>query len=78
MDKPKRGRPKKKDDMYAVWEHKYYTLSDKNNDAGIKRTVKDRLFKGYSDVFVLAHDREPNQKDVGIINKAVADIIDEV
>ena len=73
----KRGRPKK-ERLYDVWEHKYYVLSDKNNNVALRRSLEDRLFKGYSSLFTLAHGREPNQKDVGTINKLVAGIIDRI
>jgi hypothetical protein len=77
MEQRKRGRPKK-ERLYEVWEHKYYVLDDKQNDKAIRRTIEERLFKGYSSVFSLAHGREPNQKDVGTINKQVAAIIDRI
>jgi hypothetical protein len=77
MEQRKRGRPKK-ERLYEVWEHKYYVLDDKQDNKAIRRTVEDRLYKGYATVFTLAHDREPNQFDRGTINKAVADIIDRI
>lgn len=73
----KRGRPKK-ERLYEVWEHKYYVLSDKNNSIALKKTLQERLFKGYSTIFTLAHEKEPNQIDRGKINKVVAGIIDEI
>jgi hypothetical protein len=48
------------------------------DNQAIRKSIEDRLFKGYSTVFTLAMDREPNQKDVGTINKAVSDIIDRI
>jgi len=77
MTEKKRGRPKK-ERLYDIWEHKYYLLDDKQNDKAIRRTVEERLFKGYSAVFALANGREPNQRDVGTITKAVAAIIDRI
>jgi hypothetical protein len=77
MEQRKRGRPKK-ERLYEVWEHKYYVLDDKQNDKAIRRTIEERLFKGYSSVFSLAHGREPNQIDRGKINKVVAAIIDRI
>jgi hypothetical protein len=77
MDK-KRGRPKKEDDSYAVWEKKYYRLSDARDNQVIRKSLELRLHKVYSQVFTLANDREPNQKDVGTINKAVGDILDRI
>ena len=76
MSEKKRGRPKKKE--VAVWEEKYYKLSDMRDNQAIRKTVEDRLYKGYAAIFTLANDREPNQKDVGIINKAIAGILDEI
>ena len=77
MTEKKRGRPKK-ERLYDIWEHKYYVLDDKQNDKAIRRTVEERLFKGYASVFALAHGREPNQIDRGKINKVVAAIIDRI
>ncbi len=73
----KRGRPKK-ERLYDVWEHKYYVLSDKNNNTALRKALEDRLYKGYASIFTLAHGREPNQKDRGTINKLVAGIIDRI
>lgn len=72
----KRGRPRNPETL--IWEKKYYTLSDKQDDMAIRKTVQERLFKGYSNLFTLAHDKEPNQRDVATINKAVNDIIDRI
>lgn len=77
MEQRKRGRPKK-ERLYEVWEHKYYVLDDKQNDKAIRRTVEDRLYNGYATLFTLAHGKEPNQHDRGIINKVVAAIIDRI
>jgi len=77
MEQRKRGRPKK-ERLWEVWEHKYYVLDDKQNDKAIRRTIEERLFKGYASVFALAHGREPNQIDRGTINKLVAGIIDRI
>jgi hypothetical protein len=76
MCQKKRGRPKKVE--VAIWEEKYYKLSEMRDNQAIKKTVEDRLYKGYASVFTLAMGREPNQKDVGTINKAVAGIIDRI
>jgi len=78
VEPKKRGRPKKKDDMYAIWEHKYYVLSDKNNNRHLRNTVIDRIDKGYRHLFELAHETEPTQADVRVINRAVNDIIDRI
>ena len=72
----KRGRPKK--DVHEIWEQKYYRLSDMRDNQAIRKTVEQRLHKVYTDVFTLAMGREPNQKDVGTINKAVAGIIERL
>lgn len=78
MEQRKRGRPKKQDDMYEMWEHKYYSLSEKNNSSAIKRTVKERLLNGYSSLFTLAHNREPDYKETKYINRLVTDILDSI
>ncbi len=68
-----RGRPKKLE--ISVWDRKYYTL-DPKQDARAERLVKEeRLNKAVTKLFMLAFDKEPNQKDVGIINKAVSAIL---
>ena len=76
MSEKKRGRPRKAE--VTVWEEKYYKLSDMRDNQAIRKTVEDRLYNGFASVFTLAHDREPNQKDVGKINKAVAAIIERL
>ena len=76
MSEKKRGRPRKAE--VTVWEEKYYKLSDMRDNQAIRKTVEDRLYKGYAAVFTLAMGREPNQKDVGKINKAVAAIIERL
>jgi hypothetical protein len=72
----KRGRPKKVE--VQIWEEKYYRLSEMRDNQAIRKTVEQRLHKVYTDVFTLAMGREPNQKDVGTINKAVAGIIERL
>ena len=76
MSEKKRGRPRKAE--VTVWEEKYYKLSEMRDNQAIRKTVEDRLYNGYAAVFTLANDREPNQKDVGKINKAVAAIIERL
>ena len=61
-----------------MWEEKYYKLSDMRDNQAIRKTIEERLFKGFATLFTLAFDKEPNQKDVGTLNKAVADIIDRI
>jgi hypothetical protein len=70
------GRPRKAE--VAIWEEKYYKLSDMRDNQAIRKTIEDRLYNGYAAVFTLAHDKEPNQKDVGKINKAVAGILERL
>ena len=48
------------------------------DNQAIRKTIEERLFKGYSAIFTLANDREPNQKDVGTINKAIAGILERL
>jgi hypothetical protein len=72
----KRGRPKKA--KVEVWEEKYYKLSEMRDNQAIRKSIEERLYNGYAVVFTLANDREPNQKDVGTINKAVAGILERL
>ena len=76
MSEKKRGRPKVKEVNY--WEEKYYKLSDMRDNQAIRKNIEERLFNGYAAIFTLAHDREPNQKDVGSINKALAGILERL
>lgn len=76
MTERKRGRPKKV--KVEVWEEKYYQLSEMRDNQAIRKTIQERLYNGYAAIFILAHDREPNQRDVGTINKAVSDILDRI
>ncbi len=76
MSEKKMGRPRKAE--VAIWEEKYYKLSDMRDNQAIRKTIEERLYKGFATVFTLANDREPNQKDVGIINKAVNGILERI
>ena len=76
MEQRKGGRPKKVE--VEIWEEKYYRLSEMRDNQAIRNTVVQRLRKVYTDVFTLAHDKEPNQKDVGKINRAVGGILDRI
>ena len=75
MSEKKRGRPRKIE--ISHWDRKYYRPSEARDIQAIEKLKQERLYKGYSAIFTLANDREPNQKDVGIINKAIAGIINE-
>ena len=76
MSEKKRGRPKNVE--VAIWEEKYYKLSDMRDNQAIRKSIEERLYNGYAAIFTLAMDREPNQKDVGTINKAVNAIIERI
>lgn len=76
MTEKKRGRPKKVE--VAIWEEKYYRLSDMRDNQAIRKTVEERLYNGYAAIFTLAHGRSPNQRDRGTINKAVNDILERI
>lgn len=76
MSEKKRGRPKKVE--ISVWDKKYYRPSEARDIQAIQKLKEERLYNGYAAIFTLAKGREPNQKDVGIINKAVAGILDEI
>jgi hypothetical protein len=76
MTERKRGRPRTKE--VAIWEEKYYKLSDMRDNQAIRKSIEERLYNGYAAVFTLANGREPNQKDVGIINKALAGILERL
>lgn len=76
MSEKKRGRPRKAE--VAIWEEKYYKLSEMRDNQAIKKTVEDRIYKGFASLFTLAHEREPNQFDRGIINKAIGDILERI
>lgn len=76
MSEKKRGRPRKAE--VTVWEEKYYKLSDMRDNQAIRKSIEERLYNGYAAIFTLAMDREPNQKDVGKINRAVNAIIERL
>lgn len=76
MSEKKRGRPKKVE--VAIWEEKYYKLSEARDNYAIRKTIEERLYNGYASLFTLAHERSPNQWDRGNINKAVAGIIERL
>ena len=76
MAEKKRGRPRKVE--ISHWDKKYYRPSEARDIQAIQKLKEERLYNGYAAVFTLANDREPNQKDVGIINKAVSGILDRI
>jgi hypothetical protein len=76
MSEKKRGRPKKLE--VSVWDKKYYTADPKRDEQAFYKVKQERLYKGFATLFTLAFDREPNQKDVGTVNKAVNAIIDRI
>jgi hypothetical protein len=76
MTEKKRGRPKKIE--ISVWDKKYYTLDPKRDEWSFRKLKEERLYKGFAVLFTLAFGKEPNQKDVGTINKAVNDTIDRI
>jgi len=71
----KKGRPKL---QMSVWDKKYYTLDYKRDKQAHDKVKQERLYKGYVDIFRLTFEQEPNQKAIGIINKAVSAIIDRI
>lgn len=76
MSEKKRGRPRKIE--ISHWDKKYYSLDPKRDEQAHRNLKEERLYKGFATLFTLSFDREPNQKDVGTLNKAVADIIDRI
>jgi hypothetical protein len=72
----KRGRPKKVE--VAIWEEKYYKLSESRDNQAIRKTIEERLYNGYASLFTLAYGRSPNQYDRGTINRAVSDILERL
>lgn len=76
MSEKKRGRPKSAE--ISHWDKKYYRPSEARDIQAIEKLKEERLYKGYATVFTLAIGREPNQKDVGIINKAISGILNEI
>jgi hypothetical protein len=76
VSEKKRGRPKKIDIPH--WDKKYYTLDPKRDEQAFYKVKEERLYKGFATLFTLAFHREPNQKDVGTVNKAVNAIIDRI
>jgi len=71
-----KGRPKKLE--ISHWDKKYYKLDAGRDDAAIKKVNDERIFKAFAYLHLMAIGREPNQKDVGIINKVIADILKRI
>jgi hypothetical protein len=76
VSEKKRGRPRKIE--ISHWDKKYYSLDPKRDAQAYYNLKQERLFKGFATLFSLAFEREPNQKDVGTVNKAVNAIIDRI
>lgn len=71
----KRGRPKLE---IPVWDKKYYSLDPERDKKAVFNTKQTRLTKAYTNVFILAHHKEPNRAENRIIERAVADIINRI
>jgi hypothetical protein len=70
-----KGRPKLE---ISVWDKKYYSLDPERDKKAVFNTKQTRLTKAYTNVFILAHEREPGRKQNRIIERAVADIINRI
>lgn len=69
----KRGRPKSTE--ISVWDKKYYSLDPKLDERAERLVREERLQKAVIKLFILAFDKEPNQKDMATINKAISVIL---
>ena len=76
MTEKKRGRPKKKE--VAVWEEKYYKLSDMRDNQAIRKTLEARMLKAFQDVHMLAFDTPISYGKLMSTKKRISAILDEL
>jgi len=70
--------PRPKSIEISVWDKKYYTTDPERDKQALFNTKQTRLTKAYTNVFILAHEKEPNRAENRIIERAVADIINRI
>jgi len=76
VSEKKRGRPKKVE--VAIWEEKYYKLSEMRDNQAIRRTLEERMFKAFDNVHTLAFDEPIRRIDVLSVKRRISAILDEL
>ena len=76
MSEKKRGRPRTKE--VPIWQEKYYALSEARDNKAIRKTLEERLFKGFEEVHRLANDKELGWFEINIIKGKVSAILDRI
>jgi hypothetical protein len=70
-----KGRPKLE---ISVWDKKYYSLDPERDKQALFKTKEARLLKAYTNVYILAHGKEPGRVENRTINKAINAIIERI
>ncbi len=76
MSEKKRGRPRKAE--VAIWEEKYYKLSEMRDNQAIRKTLEERMFKAFDNVHALAFDEPIRRIDVLSVKRRISAILDEL
>jgi hypothetical protein len=76
MEQRKRGRPRNTE--VAIWEEKYYKLSDMRDNQAIRKTLEERMFKGFDSVHTMAFDEPIRRIDVLSVKRRISAILDEL
>tara|TARA_R110000868_G_scaffold116745_3_gene310490 strand:+ start:11306 stop:11536 length:231 start_codon:yes stop_codon:yes gene_type:complete len=76
MTERKRGRPKTKE--VPIWQEKYYVLSEARDNQAIRKTLEERIFKGFEEVHRLANDKDLGWFEINKVKKQIGDILDRI
>ena len=76
MCEKKRGRPRKAE--VAIWEEKYYKLSEMRDNQAIRKTLEERMFKAFDNVHIMAFDKPIKRIDVLSVKRRISAILDEL
>ncbi len=76
MSEKKRGRPKSAE--ISIWDKKYYRPSEARDIQAIEKLKEERLYKGYLQLYILAFGEPKTTRDLGLVNRAVAGIINDI
>jgi hypothetical protein len=76
VSEKKRGRPRKAE--VAIWEEKYYKLSEMRDNQAIRKTLEERMFKAFDNVHALAFDEPIRRIDVLSVKRRISAILDEL
>ncbi len=70
--------PRPKSIEISHWDKKYYSLDPEQDKKAVLKLKEQRLTKAYTNVYILAHGKEPGRVENRTINKAINAIIERI